>query len=157
MAGLILLATMPGCSPAAKPGKPSDTPGGVTTSHAEGVSMSVKWSVTGHVLGKTSGWTEQDAQALLFKTLNVTDTEIDYDGQVCRDITFQWATANPSEYLARVWKTAPRDLRIDAQALEVIKTNCDIPGFNEYMRLPNGRLIVPIRGAFFFFDPLVAY
>ena len=153
MAGLILLAIITGCGSVGS----SKNSTGNTSDNPDGVSVSVKWTVSDYVFGKVSAWGKQDADALLFKSLDITETEINFDGRSCSDVNFAEETVKPEEYLITVWKITPQELSIDSPELQVIKTNCGIPGFNEYMRLGTGRLIVPIKGVFFFFDPLVAY
>jgi hypothetical protein len=121
-----------------------------------GVSMRVLWTVSGYVLGKAATMDEQEAKSLLFKPLDIKETEIIFNGRVCNGVTFQREMVDTAEYLAAVWQFTPQTLGIDEQKMQVIKTNCDIPGFQEYMRLSDRRLIVPIKGVFFFFEPAVA-
>ena len=124
---------------------------------AGGVSMRVLWTVSGYVVGKASAMDEQGAKALLFKPLDIRENEIIFDNKACRGVIFQRETVNTAQYLDAVWQVTPQTLGIEGQKIEVIKTNCDIPGFQEYMRLSDGRLIVPIKGVFFFFEQAVAY
>jgi len=124
---------------------------------AGGVSIRVLWTVSGYVFGEASDMDEQEAKAFLFKPLDIKETEIIFNNQVCKGVTFQRETVNTAEYLEAVWQISPQTLGIDEQKMQVIKTNCDIPGFKEYMRLSDRRLIVPIKGVFFFFEPAVAY
>ena len=123
--------------------------------NAGGVSMRVLWTVSGYVFGKNSAWGEQEAKALLFKPLDINETGIIFNGRVCKGVTFQKEMVNTAEYLDNVWQVTPQTLGIDEQKMQVIKTNCDIPGFQEYMRLSDRRLIVQIKGVFFFFEPAV--
>ena len=122
---------------------------------AGGVSMRVLWTVSGYVLGKAPTMTEQEAKALLFTPLDIKETEIIFNGQVCKGVTFQQESVSTAEYLADVWQIKPLTLGIDDKEFQVIKTDCDIPGFRQYMRLSDRRLIVPINGVFFFFEPAV--
>ena len=118
--------------------------------------MRVLWTVSGYVCGKASAMDEQEAKALLFKPLDIKETEIIFNSRVCKGVTFQKEMVNTALYLADVWQITPQALGIDEQKIQVITTNCDIPGFHQYMRLSNRRLIVPINGVFFFFEPAVA-
>jgi hypothetical protein len=138
-------------------GKITPNPSDVVTLDANGVTTRVLWTVSGYVFGKAPAWGEQEAKALLFKPLDINDTEIIFDGQACQGVSFQEETVNAADYLASTWQTTPQELGIDVQELQVFKTNCGLPGFQEYMRLGDGRLIVPINGVFFFFEPAVAY
>ena len=136
---------------------PNDSPpSGVHVATLEsGIAMRVLWTVSGYVIGKGSAWGEQDAKALLFKPLDINGTEITFDGQTCKNVNFQQETVNAAEYLSSVWQATPQTLGIEDQELQVFKTNCALPGFQEYMRLGDGQLIVPIHGVFFFFEPAV--
>jgi hypothetical protein len=166
----ILIAVLAGCgswtggkAPEPNPNKiepiPNDSaPSGVHVATLEsGIAMRVLWTVSGYVIGKGSAWGEQDAKALLFKPLDMNDTEIIFDSQVCKNVNFQQETVNAAEYLSSVWQATPKTLGIEDQELQVFKTNCALPGFQEYMRLGDGRLIVPINGVFFFFEPAVTH
>lgn len=133
----------------------NETGAGVFT--PEGSSMRVLWTVSSYIIGKNSSMDEASAQALLFKPLDITDTEIIFDGQSCQGVTFQRTTVSAADYLAGTWQTTLTELGIDFSELQVIKTNCSLPGFQEYMRLGDRRLIVPINGVFFFFTPAVTY
>jgi len=121
-----------------------------------GTSMRVLWTVSSYIIGKDSAWGEQDAKAQLFKPLDINDTEITFAGQTCKNVNFQKKTVTASEYLSSVWQVSPQALGIQDQELQVFKTNCTLPGFQEYMHLGDGRLIVPINGIYFFFEPAVS-
>jgi hypothetical protein len=120
-----------------------------------GVTMRVLWTVSGYVFGKASTMADQEAKALLFKPLDINETGIIFNNGECKGVTFRRETVDAAQYLADVWQITPQTLGIDAQKMQVIRTNCDIPGFQEYMRLSDRRLIVPIKGVFFFFEPAV--
>lgn len=168
LACFVLIAALAGCGSltggkASEPNPnkiepiPNDSaPSGVHVATLEsGIGMRVLWTVSGYIFGKVSAWDEQDAKALLFKPLDINDTEITFDGQTCKNVNFQQETVNAAEYLSSVWQATPQTLGIEDQELQVFKTNCALPGFQEYMRLGDGRLIVPINGVFFFFEPAV--
>lgn len=120
-------------------------------------SMRVLWTVTGYVIGDGAAWGKDEADGMLFKPLDVTDTEIIFDGQACQGLDFQRENAAAAAFLSNAWKTSPEELGIEAQEVQVIRTNCSLPGFQEYVRLPDRRLIVPMNGVFFIFEPAVSY
>ncbi len=141
---------------------PSSGQGGTSNGSHEvnlddGVMMRVLWTVSGYVFGPVSAVDEKTAQSFINKPLDVTDTSIIFDGQTCEGVSFEREDVNAPEYLSDTWKVTPHDLGIDVLELKVIKTNCSLPGFQEYMRLNDGRLIVPIDGVFYFFAPAVTY
>jgi hypothetical protein len=168
VAGLILIYILSGCSAQeASAANPDDTPinkveinptnsgfGGAYTID-EVVSMRVLWTVSGYVIGKGATWGEADAKALLFKPLDINETAIIFDGQACTEINFQKSAVNAAEYFSNTWQATTQELNIENKDVQVFKTNCTLPGFQEYVRLSDGRLIVPINGVFFFFDPAV--
>ena len=168
LACFVMIAILAGCG-SSTGGEPSDPysngiepypndtipSGAYVATQESGNTMRVLWTVSGYVIGKDSTWGEQDAKALLFKPLDITDTEIIFDGQPCKGVNFQQETVNAAEYLSSIWQSTPQTLGIEDQELQVFKTNCTLPGFEEYMRLRDGRLIVPMNGVFFFFEPAV--
>ena len=127
------------------------------TAHSGEVSIRVLWTVSGFVFGKDFTGDKQPVQVLLFKPLDINDTAIIFDGQSCQGVSFQEQTVKAVDYLASAWKETPQSLGIDVQELQVFKTDCSLPGFQEYMRLDDGRLIVPINGVFVFFEPTRNY
>jgi len=122
-----------------------------------GVSMRVLWTISGYKVGESAVWGEEEARKMLFKPLDIDATKITFDGQTCRDVIFKKEEVNAKEYLDHVYHTTPRALDIEDEVVEVIKTNCDLPGFAEYMRLRDRRLIIHLNGIFFYFKPAVKY
>ena len=122
-----------------------------------GVSMRVLWRISEYKVGESAVWGEEEARRLLFKPLDIEGTKITFDGRMCRDVIFEKGMVNAKEYLARVYRTTSRALGIDEEVVEVVKTNCDLPGFAEYIRLRDRRLVIHINGVFFFFEPAVNY
>jgi len=120
-----------------------------------GVSMRVLWTVSGYKMGNDALWSEKDARAMLFKPLDITATAIIFDGKTCRDVTFQKETLNTKDYLASAFHTTPQILGIAEVAVEVVKTNCSLPGFDQYLRLKDRRLVIHLNGVFFYFEPKV--
>jgi hypothetical protein len=121
------------------------------------------WRVSGFFAAPYSSWGEGEAQKLVFQTLDISEDSITFQGLRCRGVVFERENVEADTYLAERWQLTPSDLGIqDSQGIlrpqvELIRTRCGIPGFQEYLRLANGRLVVPINNIFFFFDPEVAY
>jgi hypothetical protein len=174
LAGVFLIAGLTGCGPSmagTQASEPSRSPepnrieaipitSTTVAVHVvtleSGISMRVLWTISSYIIGKRATWSEQDAKAMLFKPLDMTDTEIIFDSQACKDVSFQPQTVKTTDYLSNVWQTTSQSLGIVDQEMQVFKTTCSLPGFQEYMRLADGRLIVPINGVFFFFEPAVS-
>ncbi len=121
------------------------------------ISIRVLWTVSEYKIGKNAVWGDEEACKLLFKPLDIDDTKIIFDGKTCQDVIFKQEKVNAKEYLDYTYHTTPQALGIDQGDLEVIKTNCDLPGFAEYMRLRDGGLIIQLSGVFFYFKPAVNY
>lgn len=122
-----------------------------------GVSMRVLWSISKYIVGEKAIWGESEARTMLFKPLDIGETHITFDGKTCSNVVFKRETVKIKEYLHRVYCATPLTLGIDEEVVKVIKTNCDLPGFAEYIRLRDRRLVIHINGVFFFFEPVVNY
>lgn len=121
--------------------------------------MRVLWMISEYKVGERAVWGEEEARRMLFKPLDI-DTEkarITFDDRTCRDVIFKKETVNAKEYLERVYRSTSRAAGINDETIEVIKTDCDLPGFAEYIRLKDKRLVIQINGVFFFFEPVVNY
>lgn len=121
------------------------------------ISMRALWTVSGYVIGEHPAWGDSEAKALLFKPLDIDKSQIVFDGQVCSKVAFEETIVDTVEYLDEVWHVNSQSLGITDAKIYVSKTDCNIPGFDEYIRLSDGRLIVKINGIFFFLEPSVQY
>jgi hypothetical protein len=122
-----------------------------------GVSMRVLWTVSGYKIGNNALWGEKEARTMLFKPLDITATAIIFDGKTCHDVILKNEKVKAKEYLAQTYNTTPPALGIQDEIVEVVKTNCDLPGFGEYLRLKDRRLVIDLNGVFFYFEPAVNY
>jgi hypothetical protein len=122
-----------------------------------GVSMRVLWTVSKYKVGEGALWGEEEARKLLFKPLDIDADKITFDGRTCRNVVFEKRMVNAKEYLGNVYRTTPQALDIEEELIEVLKTNCNLPGFAEYMRLKDRTLIIHLNGVFFYFNPAVNY
>ena len=122
-----------------------------------GVTMRVLWTVSAYHVGKNAEWGETEARGLLFKPLDVTSSTIVFDGQTCNDVTFTSEIVDAPNYLMEQHNIIPQALSFEEETMEVIKTDCLLPGFGEYMRLTDRRLIIAMHGVLFVFEPTVNY
>jgi len=122
-----------------------------------GVSMRVLWRINEYRLGGSALWGEEEAHTLLFKPLDITASTITFDGKTCGNVVFNKDKVNTKEYLDRTFHSTPQALGIEGETVELVKTNCLLPGFSEYMRLKDRRIVIHINGVFFFFAPEVNY
>jgi hypothetical protein len=123
----------------------------------KGVSMRVLWRVSRYVIIPNAQWQKEDAHKLLSKPLDITANSITFNGKICRDVIFKKEKVNTRQYLENFFHTTPQALGIEEETIESIKTNCDLPGFDRYIRLKYGRLAICINGVFFFFEPAMNY
>ena len=121
------------------------------------VSMRVLWTISEYKVSEGAVWGEEEARKLLFKPLDINATKITFDGRTCQDVIFEKGTVNATEYLADRYRTTPQALDIKEELIEVVKTNCRLTGFAEYIRLKDRRLIIHLNGVFFYFRPSVNY
>lgn len=121
------------------------------------VSMRVLWTVSEYKIGANALWGNEEARNMLFKPLDITATTITFDGNKCSNVIFKKETVKTKEYLDNFFHSAPQLLDIADETVEVVKTDCNLPGFAEYLRLRGGRLIIHINGVFLYFDPAVNY
>jgi hypothetical protein len=121
-----------------------------------GVSTRVLWTVSEYRVGDNAIWGEEEARKLLFKPLDINSNSINFDGNICTGVVFEKETVKATKYLNRFHVT-PFFLGIKDDVVDVIQTNCKLPGFAEYMRLKDRRLVININGVFFFFEPAVNY
>ena len=120
-----------------------------------GETRRVLWRVSAYKIGFGARWGENEARSLLFKPLDMGSSYITFNGQTCQGISFTSEIFDTGEYLSERYQTTPQMLGILDKTLEVIKTDCQLPGFSEYIRLTDSRLIVWIEGVFFVFKPNV--
>lgn len=122
-----------------------------------GESMRVLWTISAYYIGPNARWEDSQAKAFLFKPLDIGSSVIVFDGKACRDVQFEAETVDAKSYFTQRHGISPRKLGLEEETIRVIKTNCRLEGFAEYIRLADRRLIVVINGVFFFFAPNVNY
>lgn len=123
----------------------------------QGVSMRVLWTVSSYHLLRTATMGEAEARAMLFKPLDINSSTISFAGETCRGVVFTRETADAEKYLRERFRITPQELGVDGKTLTVVRTNCRIPGFDEYIRLQDGRLLVSLQGVLFVLLPNVNY
>ena len=127
----------------------------IPVQNSTGTSMRVLWTVSAYKIGFGGEWGDNEARSLLFKPLDISSSSITFNGQTCQGISFKSEMVDTEKYLSERYQTTPHMLGIPEETIQVIKTNCQLPGFSEYIRLTDRRLIVWIEGVFFVFEPFV--
>jgi hypothetical protein len=123
----------------------------------DGEEARVLWQVSGFVPGPKAAMDRGEADKMLAKPLDISGDRIVFDGKACEGVKFKSTNEPLGKYLKGVYKVAPKELDLADEVIEVIETNCGLPGFREYMRLGDGRLVIQVKGVFFFFAPNVNY
>lgn len=122
-----------------------------------GVEFRVLWSISSFSLGKDSEWGEDEAKNMLFKPLYMDSSSITFDGRSCTGIAFKTDQVNSTAYLSHRYDITPDIFSYSHDMLQVVRTNCSIEGFSEYMRLRDRRVVIHLHGVFFVFNPVVNY
>ncbi len=117
-----------------------------------GIEIRVLWTITAYKIGAGATWGEKEARSFLFKPLDINLSSITFDGKICQGVSFAKEIVNTDQYLSERYQMSRKVLGISNTTMEVVKTNCRLPGFSEYMRLKDRRLIVWIEGVFFIFE-----
>jgi len=161
---LILAAFVLGCSSATPgintTGNPSQSKNGGMHSPSVmngGLSLRVLWTVSEYKMGADAVLGKKEADELLFKPLNMDANSITFSGKKCSNVTFKKETVAAKEYFEALFHISPEALSIIDKTVEVIKTDCNLPGFGEFVRLSDRQLVLHIKGVFFFLKPAVAY
>ncbi len=122
-----------------------------------GVPMRILWTISNYHIGKDAKWGTAEAEKMLFKPLDIDSSTITFNGKNCHDVVFAIDMVNAEQYLKKKYQITPQTLGLKNRTIEVIKSNCGLPGFDEFIRLPDRRLIVRINGVLFVFQPVVNY
>ncbi len=124
---------------------------------SQGDSMRALWTVSDFVLAPDSEWDKDQARKMLFRPLDMDDSSITFDGRSCQGITFSGESVRLESYLQQKHGISPDRLGLTDEYARSINTSCDLPGFSQFLRLSDRRLLVNIEGVFFFFNPIVTY
>lgn len=121
----------------------------------KGQSMRVLWTVSGYKRGPNALSQKEDADAMIFKPLDMDDSSITFDGNTCKNVAFKRERQQLETYLMSRFAITPQLLDMVNEEVEVVKTSCSLPGFSEYLRLSDRRLVIVINGIFFFLEPVL--
>jgi hypothetical protein len=120
----------------------------------KGQSMRVLWIVAGYKRGTDDSWEKKDVDAMIFQTLDMDENSIRFAGKNCTDVVFKRQRQQLGPYLKRKYGITPQFIDLMDEEVDVVKTSCSLPGFSEYLRLSDSRLIVYIEGVFFILEPV---
>jgi hypothetical protein len=124
----------------------------------DSTSIRVLWTVSGYVLSRNFTGDEEEAGELLFHHLDMGNDYITFSGKQCIGVVFDRQNVNIAEYVSNEWGETPKSLRIENHEMATeVRTNCNLFGFNAYLQLSSGDLIVPYNEVFYSFEPFVFY
>ena len=119
--------------------------------------LRVLWTVSEYKILDKSKISEHEAVAFLSKPLDINETSITFDGNTCSNIFFQKNEVDSKDYFLSHFNIMPHEIGIKDPILQVVNTSCNLPGFSEYLRLPNRQIVIFKNGIFLFFSPWVNY
>jgi hypothetical protein len=119
--------------------------------------LRVLWTVNEYKIIDKSKASERDASALLSMPLDIGETSITFDGNTCSNVSFQKHDVDSKDYFSSHFDISPQEVGVKDARVQVVRTSCGLPGFSEYVRLPNRQLIVFRNGVLLVFSPWVNY
>lgn len=137
--------------------RPERTPKGSLMPSTSGEQIRVLWRISGYVLGPGAAMDRAEAEMMLSKPLDIGKNRIVFDKKACEGVRFERTKERLSDYLKRAYKITPKELGVTDELIEVVRTDCSLQGFQEYMRLGDRRLVIQVKGVFFFLKPNVTY
>lgn len=119
--------------------------------------LRVGWTVSEVRIFDRTKATEQEAAALLSRSLDIDETSITFDGKSCKNVSFEPQEVDAQNYLASRYGVAARDFGIESAMVQRVRTTCQLPGFAEYLRVPDRRIMVFRDGIALIFSPWINY
>ncbi|MBM9605780.1 hypothetical protein [Desulfopila inferna] len=131
--------------------------GGGNSADGGGVTTRALWHVTGFIHGPDAKMTNDEILSYQGRPLNIDDTSLTFGGTTCSPITITRSQADTASYFSKKLFIHQDDVEYTSPTVGVIKTNCDIEGFEEFVRLNDRRLLVSVQGVVFILEPNVNY
>jgi hypothetical protein len=107
------------------------------------------WRVATNFPGPVSAMSAEQIDALSKETLDIRADQITFQGQSCPVSSFSIESKDGAQYFQDMYKTDAQLLTVGTAPIEVIKTDCTLPGLSEFVRTANDDLIVNVDGVFF--------
>lgn len=115
------------------------------------------WIIRDYKLTPHSQWEAKDAQQWLFKSVEITSEAIRFDGQTCLRPQLNAEPISRNDFIAWTGGITPEDLKAPAGKLELVNTGCNIDALDQYIRLPDRRLVIQSHKVLFVLEPNVNY
>lgn len=119
--------------------------------------LRVTWVVGDYRILDRAQVSDEEGVALLSRPLHIDQNSISFDGKRCEKVTFQRQQVDLPEYLRSGFAISPQDLGVTASKAQLVRTSCDLPGFSEYLHLPDRKILVFRTGVCLVFSPWVNY
>lgn len=82
---------------------------------------------------------------------------ISFGSKSCKGVRFEASIVDAKSYLTARYAVDTAFLGIADAELTVVRTNCNLPGMSEFIRLNDRRLVVLIDDVFYFLEPNTIY
>ena len=115
------------------------------------VMMGIPWKLTDYLILPNARWNKSDANKLLFKEAFINKNSISFNGKTCKGVNFKRSSVSLNQYLSTKYHISAEALNLTEQQASMISTNCNLSGFNNYLRLNDRRVLIFINGVAFFF------
>ena len=112
-----------------------------------------KWQLYSYAYGPVHAVTEEQANAKISQKAIFTPTTITFGDQSCDSVTYTARFVSPADYLQQTYQAPPETIYLGQENMDIITTNCPIPGFSDIIRLTtiyNTTLIINQDGVFYF-------
>jgi hypothetical protein len=122
-----------------------------------GVSVQALWRVEGYIQGPDATMPPAEILAYQGRQLDMDDTSITFAGKTCTGITFNRHRTDTPTYFSEKLHIHQDDISYPSPTIGVIRTNCALEGFAEFIRLDDRRLLVTVQGVIFILMPNIIY
>jgi hypothetical protein len=112
-----------------------------------------EWQLYSYAYGPVHATTEAQANAQISKKAIFAPTSITFGDQSCDNLSYTARYVNPADYLLQTYQAPPETIYLGQENMDIITTNCTIPGFSDIIRLStihNTTLIINQDGVFYF-------
>lgn len=111
-----------------------------------------QWQVTAYEFGPNPGLGRAVADIWLGKAARFEEGALEFEDKVCsyRPVPKE---VNAAEYFLAQYKIKPEALGLTEPKILLLRSECDIPGFEALFSLPDGRLLFQREGVFFYLSP----
>jgi len=127
-----------------------------TKEKQSGVVMGIPWKLTDYLILPNATWNKSDANKLIFKEAFIDKNSIHFNGQTCKGVNFKYSTVSLNQHLSTKYHISVGAMNLPEQQASIISTNCNIRGFNNYLRLNDRRILIFLNGVAFFLTPSIS-